>query len=89
MSASICVWQPFAAEFQYRMISIITGFDFSQSAQAASVGMCAVFSKYTGINALLTQVSELLNPSHTGVTDDNSGLQFNLTTNAAAAEHPA
>jgi DNA-binding NarL/FixJ family response regulator len=33
--------------------------------QAASVGIRAVFSKYTGINALLAQVSELLNPSHT------------------------
>jgi len=32
--------------------------------QAASVGIRAVFSKYTGINALLAQVSELLNPSH-------------------------
>jgi DNA-binding NarL/FixJ family response regulator len=32
--------------------------------QAASVGIRAVFSKYTGINALLAHVSELLNPSH-------------------------
>ena len=32
--------------------------------QAASVGIRAVFSKYTGINALLAQVSELLSPSH-------------------------
>jgi DNA-binding NarL/FixJ family response regulator len=32
--------------------------------QAASVGIRAVFSKYTGINALLAQVIELLNPSH-------------------------
>jgi CheY-like chemotaxis protein len=32
--------------------------------KAASAGICAVFSKYTGINALLAQVSELLNPSH-------------------------
>ena len=32
--------------------------------QAASVGIRAVFSKYTGINALLAQASELLNPSH-------------------------
>jgi DNA-binding NarL/FixJ family response regulator len=31
--------------------------------QATSVGILAVFSKYTGINALLTRVSELLNPS--------------------------
>jgi|GraSoi_2013_80cm_1033760.scaffolds.fasta_scaffold00030_7 hypothetical protein len=33
--------------------------------QAASVGIRAVFSKCTGINALLARVSELLNPSHT------------------------
>jgi DNA-binding NarL/FixJ family response regulator len=32
--------------------------------QAASVGIRAVFSKYTGIDALLLQVSELLNPSY-------------------------
>ena len=32
--------------------------------QAASVGIRAVFSKYTGINALLVQVSELLNSCH-------------------------
>ena len=32
--------------------------------QAASVGIRAVFSKYTGINALLAQARELLNPSH-------------------------
>jgi len=32
--------------------------------QAASAGIRAVFSKYTGINALLAQVSKLLNPSH-------------------------
>jgi two-component system response regulator YesN len=33
--------------------------------QAVSVGIRAVFSKYTGVNALLTQVSELLmSPSH-------------------------
>jgi DNA-binding NarL/FixJ family response regulator len=32
--------------------------------QAALVGIHAVFSKYTGINALLAQASELLNPSH-------------------------
>jgi CheY-like chemotaxis protein len=30
--------------------------------QAASVGIRAVFSKYTGINALLAQASELLTP---------------------------
>jgi DNA-binding NarL/FixJ family response regulator len=32
--------------------------------QAASVGIRAVFSKYTGINALVAEASELLNPSH-------------------------
>jgi DNA-binding NarL/FixJ family response regulator len=32
--------------------------------QAASVGICAVFSKSTGVNALVAQASELLNPSH-------------------------
>jgi len=32
--------------------------------QAASVGIRAVFSKYTGINALLAQARELLSPSH-------------------------
>ena len=32
--------------------------------QAASVGICAVFSKQTGIDALLAQVRQLLNPSH-------------------------
>jgi chemosensory pili system protein ChpA (sensor histidine kinase/response regulator) len=32
--------------------------------QAASVGIRAVFSKYTGINALLARVTELLDPSH-------------------------
>ena len=37
--------------------------------QAASVGIRAVFSKYTGINALLAQVSDLLNPFHALVTN--------------------
>ena len=32
--------------------------------QAASVGIRAVFSKYTDINALVAQASELLSPSH-------------------------
>jgi DNA-binding NarL/FixJ family response regulator len=32
--------------------------------KAASVGIRAVFSKYTGISALVAQVSKLLNPSH-------------------------
>ena len=32
--------------------------------QAASVGIRAVFSKYTGVTALLVRVSESLNPSH-------------------------
>jgi DNA-binding NarL/FixJ family response regulator len=32
--------------------------------RAASVGIRAVFSKYTGITALLMQVIELLDPSH-------------------------
>jgi DNA-binding NarL/FixJ family response regulator len=32
--------------------------------QAASVGIRAVFSKYTGIDALVAEASELLNPSH-------------------------
>ena len=32
--------------------------------QAASVGIRAVFSKLTGINALLSQTSKLLSPSH-------------------------
>jgi DNA-binding NarL/FixJ family response regulator len=32
--------------------------------QAALVGIRAVFSKYTDINALVAQASELLNPSH-------------------------
>jgi CheY-like chemotaxis protein len=32
--------------------------------QAASVGIRAVFSKHTDINALVAQASELLNPSH-------------------------
>jgi DNA-binding NarL/FixJ family response regulator len=32
--------------------------------QAASVGIRAVFSKYTDINALVAQASELLHPSH-------------------------
>jgi DNA-binding NarL/FixJ family response regulator len=32
--------------------------------QAASVGILAVFSKYTGIDALLARVSELLYPSY-------------------------
>jgi CheY-like chemotaxis protein len=32
--------------------------------EAASVGIRGVFSKYTGINALVAQVSELLRPSH-------------------------
>jgi hypothetical protein len=31
--------------------------------QAASVGIRAVFSKYTGVNPLLAHMSELLNPS--------------------------
>jgi DNA-binding NarL/FixJ family response regulator len=31
--------------------------------QAASVGIRAVFSKYTGINALVAQARELLDPS--------------------------
>ena len=31
--------------------------------QAASVGIRAVFSKYTGVNALLAQASELLSPA--------------------------
>ena len=35
--------------------------------KAASVGIRAVFSKYTGINALVAQASELLNPSHASV----------------------
>jgi DNA-binding NarL/FixJ family response regulator len=32
--------------------------------QAASVGIRAVFSKYTGINALVAQARALLSPSH-------------------------
>ena len=32
--------------------------------QAASAGILAVFSKYTGLNALLARVTELLDPSH-------------------------
>lgn len=32
--------------------------------QAASVGIRAVFSKSTGINALVARAGELLNPSH-------------------------
>jgi CheY-like chemotaxis protein len=32
--------------------------------QAVSVGIRAVFFKYTGINALVAQASELLDPSH-------------------------
>jgi DNA-binding NarL/FixJ family response regulator len=32
--------------------------------QAASVGIRAVFSKHTGIDALVAEASELLNPSH-------------------------
>jgi DNA-binding NarL/FixJ family response regulator len=32
--------------------------------QAASVGIRAVFSKYTDIDALVAQASELLSPSH-------------------------
>jgi CheY-like chemotaxis protein len=32
--------------------------------KAASAGIRAVFSKYTGINALVARASELLNPSH-------------------------
>ena len=32
--------------------------------QAASVGIRAVFSKYTGIDALVAEASELLNSSH-------------------------
>jgi DNA-binding NarL/FixJ family response regulator len=31
--------------------------------QAASVGIRAAFSKYTGIDALVAQVSEVLNPA--------------------------
>jgi DNA-binding NarL/FixJ family response regulator len=31
---------------------------------AALVGIRAVFSKYTGVHALVAQASELLNPSH-------------------------
>jgi DNA-binding NarL/FixJ family response regulator len=38
--------------------------------QAASVGIRAVFSKYTGINALLAQVTELLSPSHALTTQE-------------------
>jgi hypothetical protein len=32
--------------------------------QAASVGIRAVFSKLTGINALVAEAKELLSPSH-------------------------
>lgn len=32
--------------------------------RAASVGIRAVFSKYTGINALLAQARQLLSPAH-------------------------
>jgi CheY-like chemotaxis protein len=32
--------------------------------QAASVGICAAFSQYMDINALVAQASELLSPSH-------------------------
>jgi CheY-like chemotaxis protein len=32
--------------------------------EAGSAGIRAVFSKYTGINALLAQATELLDPSH-------------------------
>jgi CheY-like chemotaxis protein len=35
--------------------------------QAASAGIRAVFSKYTGINALVAQASELLRPSRTSL----------------------
>ena len=38
--------------------------------QAASVGIRAVFSKYTGINALLAQASELLSPFHVPAVTD-------------------
>jgi two-component system KDP operon response regulator KdpE len=38
--------------------------------QATSVGIRAVFSKYTGINALLAQARELLNPSHALITQE-------------------
>jgi DNA-binding response OmpR family regulator len=37
--------------------------------EAALTGILAVFSKYTGINALLVRVSELLNPSHSLTTE--------------------
>jgi CheY-like chemotaxis protein len=37
--------------------------------EAALAGILAVFSKYTGINALLVRVSELLNPSHSLTTE--------------------
>jgi two-component system invasion response regulator UvrY len=38
--------------------------------QAASVGILAVFSKYTGIDALLARVSELLNSSRALATQE-------------------
>jgi DNA-binding NarL/FixJ family response regulator len=38
--------------------------------QAASVGIRAVFSKNTGIDALLAQVSELFDPSHALTTQE-------------------
>jgi len=38
--------------------------------QAASVGILAVFSKYTDIDALLARVSELLNPSRALATQE-------------------
>jgi len=36
--------------------------------QAASVGICAVFSKYTDINALMAQARELLKLVHANAT---------------------
>jgi DNA-binding NarL/FixJ family response regulator len=41
--------------------------------QAASVGILAVFSKYTGINALVAQASELLRFSHALAAVTQSG----------------
>ena len=41
--------------------------------QAASVGVCAVFSKYTGINALMVRARELLDSAHAFARRTTSG----------------
>ena len=48
---------------------MITSHDIDDvQSKAASLGIRAVFSKYTGIHALVAQASELLNPSRISVT---------------------